>query len=158
MAFCENCGATIKPGDQFCENCGAALGAATVEPKPAQTVSSTPPPATAGGQGEKNPILAAIASLLFSGLGQVYNGSLGKGMLIFFGTIIGYMIFVIPGLIVLVYGIYDAYTTAKKMNEGQIPFVPYNIMHIIAFVVIGIIVGIIFFLVLAGLAMALGGL
>jgi TM2 domain-containing membrane protein YozV len=157
MAFCENCGASVKPGDQFCENCGAALGTAAVEPNPAQTVPAAPPPATAGGHDEKNPILAAIASLLFSGLGQVYNGSFGKGLLIFFGTLIGSMIFLIPGLIVLVYGIYDAYTTAKKMNEGQVPFVPYNTTHIIAFVVIGFVVIVIYFLVLAGLAMALGG-
>ena len=67
------------------------------------------------------------------------------------------MIFMIPGLIVLVYGIYDAYTTAKKMNEGQVPFVPYQTTHIIAFIVIGIVVIIIYFLVLAGLAMAMSG-
>ncbi|MCU0630878.1 MAG: zinc-ribbon domain-containing protein [Methanoregulaceae archaeon] len=120
MAFCENCGASIKLGDQFCENCGASVGTNTgntVPPPPVQPVTA---PGPTSGQGQKSPALAAIASFLFSGLGQVYNGSLGKGLLIFFGTIIGYMIFVIPGLIVLVYGIYDAYSTAKKMNEGQI--------------------------------------
>jgi TM2 domain-containing membrane protein YozV len=129
-----------------------------MEPKPVASAPVTPVAATGTGPGEKNPILAAIASLLFSGLGQVYNGSLGKGLLIFFGTLIGSMFFLIPGLIVLVYGIYDAYTTAKKMNEGQIPFVPHNTTHIIAFVVIGFVVIVIYFLVLAGLAMALGGL
>ena len=157
MAFCENCGASLKQGDQFCENCGASIGAAAMEPKPTQPVQAAPAATPAAGQGEKNPILAAIASLLFSGLGQVYNGSFGKGLLIFFGTLIGSMIFLIPGLIVLVYGIYDAYTTAKKMNEGQIPFVPYQTTHIIGFVVIGIVVIIIYFLVLAGLAMTMSG-
>jgi TM2 domain-containing membrane protein YozV len=158
MAFCENCGASIKLGDQFCENCGASVGTNTgntVPPPPVQPVTA---PGPTSGQGQKSPALAAIASFLFSGLGQVYNGSLGKGLLIFFGTIIGYMIFVIPGLIVLVYGIYDAYSTAKKMNEGQIPFVPYQTMHIIAFIAIGIIVGIIFFMVLASMALALDGI
>jgi TM2 domain-containing membrane protein YozV len=158
MAFCENCGAGINPADKFCENCGASVGTNTgntVPPPPVQQVTA---PGPMSGQGPKSPALAAIASFLFSGLGQVYNGNLGKGLLIFFGTIIGYMIFVIPGLIVLVYGIYDAYTTAKKMNEGQIPFVPYQTMHIIAFIAIGIIVGIIFFMVLASMALALGGL
>lgn len=158
MAFCENCGATIKQGDQFCENCGAATGPASIEPKPAQTAQAVPKATSTAGQGEKSPVLAAIASFLFSGLGQVYNGSFGKGLLIFFGTLIGSMFFLIPGLIVLVYGIYDAYTTAKKMNEGQVPFVPYQTTHIIAFVVIGIVVMIIYILVLAGLALALSGL
>jgi len=157
MAFCESCGAGLKPGDQFCENCGASIGAASIDPKPTQPVQAAPAGTPAAGQGEKNPILAAVASLLFSGLGQVYNGSLGKGLLIFFGTLIGSMIFLIPGLIVLVYGIYDAYTTAKKMNKGQVPFVPYQTTHIIAFIVIGIVVIIIYFLVLAGLAMAMSG-
>ena len=130
----------------------------SMEPKTRSPAQAVPIATSCTGQGEKNPVLAAIASFLFSGLGQVYNGNFGKGLLIFFGTLIGSMIFLIPGLIVLIYGIYDAYTTAKKMNEGQVPFVPYQTTHIIAFVVIGFVVMIIYFLVLAGLAMALSGL
>jgi TM2 domain-containing membrane protein YozV len=154
MAFCENCGANVNPGDQFCDSCGAALGAATIVEKSPLPEPAAPAKTPGAGQGEKNPVLAALASFLFSGLGQVYNGNFVKGILIFFGTLIGAMIFTIPGIIVLVYGIYDAYTTAKKMNDGQIPFVPYQMMHIIAFVVIGIVV-VIIFLGLAGLAMVM---
>jgi len=154
MAFCENCGANVNPGDQFCDSCGASLGVATMVQKSPQPEPAVPAKTPAAGQGEKNPVLAALASFLFSGLGQVYNGNFVKGILIFFGTLIGAMIFTIPGIIVLLYGIYDAYTTAKKMNDGQIPFVPYQMMHIIAFVVIGIVV-VIIFVILAGLAMAL---
>jgi len=155
MAFCENCGASVKPEDQFCDTCGASLGEVIMDPKSTQPEPAAPAKTPAAGQGEKNPVFAAIASFLFSGLGQVYNGSFGKGILIFFGTLIGYMIFQIPGIIVLIYGVYDAYMTAKKMNEGQVPFVPYQTTHILAFVVIGIIVVIIYFLVLAGLEMAM---
>ncbi len=36
MAFCENCGANVNPGDQFCDNCGASLGAATIVEKSPQ--------------------------------------------------------------------------------------------------------------------------
>jgi TM2 domain-containing membrane protein YozV len=154
MAFCENCGANVNPGDQFCDSCGASLGAATIVEKSPQPEPAVPARTPGAGQGEKNPVLAALASFLFSGLGQVYNGNFVKGILIFFGTLIGAMIFTIPGIIVLVYGIYDAYTTAKKMNDGQIPFVPYQMMHIIAFVVLGIVV-VIIFLGLAGLAMVM---
>ncbi len=133
------------------------MGSSSMESKPLSTAQAVPA-ASSTSQGEKNPAIAAVASLLFSGLGQVYNGSFGKGLLIFFGTLIGSMIFLIPGLFVLIYGIYDAYTTAKKMNEGQVPFVPYQMTHIIAFIVIGFVVVIIYFLVLAGLAMAMSGL
>jgi len=66
------------------------------------------------------------------------------------------MLFFVPGLIVLAYGIYDAYTTAKKMNTGEIPFVPYKSLHIIGFIVIVFVVIILYFLVIFSLAMTLG--
>jgi len=59
---------------------------------------------------------------------------------------IGSMLFFVPGLIVLAYGIYDAYTTAKKMNEGEIPSVPYKPLHIIGFIIIVFVVIIFTFL------------
>jgi len=69
---------------------------------------------------------------------------------------IGSMLFFVPGLIVLVYGIYAAYTTAKKMNEGEIPSVPYKPLHIIGFIIIVFVVIILYFVVLFNLAMTLG--
>jgi len=155
MPFCENCGATVGPGDQFCDNCGAPLGAKITEPKSTLPEPAAPAITPAATQEKKNPVIAAVASFLFCGLGQVYNGSLGKGLLIFFGTLIGSMILLIPGVIVFLYGIYDAYTTAKKMNEGKVPFVPYQTAHLIAFVAVCIIVIIIYFMVIAGLEMAM---
>jgi len=73
-------------------------------------------------QGKKSPILAAICSLVIPGLGQVYVGDIRKGIAIFFGTLIGIFIWIIPGLIVWVFGIYDAYTIAQKINNGELPF------------------------------------
>lgn len=156
MGFCESCGAVVKPDDQFCENCGAVQEPIPLETKAGSPAQSVPAAASGTSKGEKNPILAAVASFLFSGLGQVYNGSLGKGLLIFFGTLIGSMVFQIIGIVVLLYGIYDAYTTAKKMNENQIPFVPYKTTHIIAFIVIAIVVVIILSLILVGLTEEMG--
>ena len=40
------------------------------------------------------------------------------------------------------------YSTAKKMNEGKIPFVAHKTSHIIAFIIIGIVIVIIYFIVL----------
>jgi len=144
MAFCENCGSEMKPGESFCGNCGAPVSPAPGEvPAPAARVTPFPsrtpfPQAPERRVQEKNAGLAAIASL-FSGLGQVYNGSFGKGLLVLVGTLVGLLFFTIPGIIVLGYGIYDAYTTARKMNEGQIPFIPHQVTHIIAFIVVGVI-------------------
>lgn len=60
---------------------------------------------------EHSPSLAAILSLIIGGLGQVYNGQIGKGILIFLTSWL-----VIPWII----GIIDAYKTAKKIKEGEI--------------------------------------
>lgn len=156
IPFCQNCGSNVDAGKKFCENCGAAVGPA---PAPSAVPAGAPyiPPVSAGqprapGYGmppseQKSPGLAAIGSFFFSGLGQVYNGSFVKGLLMLIGVLIGYLIFFIPGLIVWVYGIYDAYTTAKKMNEGTIPFVAHKTSHILAFIVIGIVIAVIYFIV-----------
>ena len=63
---------------------------------------------------EKNAFLATVCSFFIPGLGQVYNGQTAKGVGIFAGTLAGLFLLIIPGLIVWVFGLYDAYTTAKK--------------------------------------------
>jgi TM2 domain-containing membrane protein YozV len=145
--FCESCGAPLKEGDKFCEQCGAGAVAPVAE---ATSSSEQPAVPVKGSNPEKNPIISLILSFFISGLGQVYNGETLKGVALFFGTIIGYMIFVIPGVIVWVYGMYDAYTTAKKMNEGTVPYKETNVLVMIGFVVlILIIVAVVFLGVLA---------
>ena len=70
----------------------------------------------------RNPILAAILSLIVAGLGQIYNGQIGKG--VFFIVIqlingalttilIGWILLPIVGLWAMI----DAYMTAKRNNE-----------------------------------------
>ena len=66
---------------------------------------------------DNNPIYAGLLSII-PGLGQVYNGDLRKGILILIGTLLG-IIFLI-GVIIWIYGIYDAYNVAKKMSLGSI--------------------------------------
>jgi TM2 domain-containing membrane protein YozV len=96
---------------------------------------------------EKNAGVALILSFFFTGSGQVYNGEMGKGIGVLIGTVIGYMIFVIPGLLVFLYGLYDAYTTAQKMNKGEIPYKPTSMGAVIAFIVAEIVVALLFFFV-----------
>lgn len=80
------------------------------------TVSPQVPP-----QSFKNAGLAAILSFFWMGLGQIYNGQIGKGI----GFIIAYgisvvLIFIIVGIvttpILWVWGIYDAYKSAERIN------------------------------------------
>ena len=132
--FCESCGAPLKEGDRFCEQCGATVSA--VSPAPA----STDAPAAAA-QKEKNPWISTILSFFFPGLGSVYNGDTLKGIAIYIGTIIGMFLYIVPGVIVWIYGMYDAFTTAKKMNEGSIPYKEANTMVIIGFIVVVLVIG-----------------
>ena len=76
-----------------------------------------PPP-----QFYKNPGLAAVLSFFFMGLGQIYNGQIAKGILfiiaytisiILMALIIGF----ITTPILFIYGIWDAYKSAEKINR-----------------------------------------
>jgi len=91
-------------------------------------------------QNKKEPILAAIGSFIIPGAGQVYNGdSFIKGLLILLGTTIGALFLVIPGLIVWLYGIYDAYSVSKKINSGKAPNKEVPGINVILFIVIAIV-------------------
>jgi TM2 domain-containing membrane protein YozV len=70
----------------------------------------------------RNPILAAILSLIVAGLGQIYNGQIGKGVIFIIiqlingaltAVLIGWILLPIVGLWAMI----DAYMTAKHNNE-----------------------------------------
>lgn len=83
-------------------------------------------------QTKKNPIIAVIASLIFPGLGQIYNGETRKGigciiMGIIFASIwmfliqdrhiIGPILISSTSIILLwIFNMYDAYKIAKEFN------------------------------------------
>lgn len=110
--YCPECGSEqISLNAEICPNCGVRF-----KKKP-----------------EKSSGIAALCSFVFVGLGQVYNGDGGRGFLLYIGALIGSLFFFIPGLIVWIYGIYDAYTTAKRMNAEEIPYKETNVLHMILF-------------------------
>ena len=103
--FCSNCGEEIDAKAEICPNCGVRAKAAT--------------------NGIKNPGLAAVLSFLVMGLGQIYNGEIGKGLLFIVLYAISIVLcFVLVGFITTpilwIYGIYDAHKTAKEINAGEI--------------------------------------
>jgi len=70
----------------------------------------------------KNSGLSAVLSFFFTGLGQIYNGEIGKGILFILVQVINIILmFVIIGFvtyfIVWVWGMVDAYKTAEKLNR-----------------------------------------
>ncbi len=91
--ICSDCAVLLK-GELYCKNClPAKMGEAKRQ--------------------EHSPALAAILSFVIAGLGQIYNGQVWKGLLIF---VTSWLVF--PWII----GIFDAYFTGKKINEGKIIF------------------------------------
>ena len=86
--------------------------------------------------GEKNPVFAAGLSLLFPGLGQVYNGETGKGVLVLFGVLAGLLVMLIPGVAVWLFGIYDAWATARRMNAGTVPFREARLATVLLFMLV----------------------
>lgn len=117
--YCVNCGAEIDARAEICPKCGVR-----VAPPPASSAPPVQPPQPVITE-HKNEGLAAVLSFIFVGLGQIYNGQIGKGILfIIIGVICVVLMLVLIGflfyLILWIYNIYDAYETAKKINAGLI--------------------------------------
>jgi TM2 domain-containing membrane protein YozV len=79
----------------------------------------------------KNPTTATILSFFITGLGQLYNGQIGKGILYFVAAVVssismavGIGFILLP--IVWILGMVDANTSAKRINQrlaaGASPF------------------------------------
>jgi hypothetical protein len=62
----------------------------------------------------KSPGVALLLSILIPGLGQMYNGEVGKGFAMFLGTALLWVVHL--WWIVCLWSWIDAYSTAKKMN------------------------------------------
>lgn len=96
---CHNCGSKMDVNAKVCANCGAKVI-------------------------HKNPLAALVLSLLFPGLGQLYNNQNRKAITLFVGYIISFilcliLVGVILALAIWVYGMYDAFTSAKAINNGE---------------------------------------
>jgi len=73
-------------------------------------------------QPPKNSGLAAILSFLLPGLGQMYNGEVGKGVIIIIVQVVNVALMAIiigfiTAPIVMIWAIYDAYKTAERINQ-----------------------------------------
>lgn len=71
--FCSQCGRSISDAASFCRYCGFRLVSDQLRsPSPPQIIVAVP---------MKNPGIAAVLSFLWWGLGQIYNGQIGKGLM-----------------------------------------------------------------------------
>lgn len=144
IVICPNCGKNTPEG-KFCEFCGASVQTTQTFQQPvAQQPVYTQQPVQV--KTEKSAGIAAILAFFFPGSGQVYNGEIGKGIGIFIGYLIGLCIFLIPGIIVLIYGIYDAYKTSQKMNKGEIPYKESSTAKLIVFIIAELVLFFVFWM------------
>jgi TM2 domain-containing membrane protein YozV/predicted RNA-binding Zn-ribbon protein involved in translation (DUF1610 family) len=110
---CPYCGEMILATAKKCKHCGEFLDA---DARPVQPV------AMASLQREWSPGIAALLSFIIPGAGQLYKGNIVSGLLWFVATGVGYVAFVVPGLILHVICIFaaasgDPYKGARKAAE-----------------------------------------
>ncbi|MFA5269767.1 MAG: tetratricopeptide repeat protein [Methanoregula sp.] len=151
-----------------------------MEPAPRRSYVSAPvspkPGSSPGKELIRNPWYAVIFSFLFSGWGQWYNGERWKGLgffgvttflgilnlvlsIILNGNLLVTSIFMILGLGIRVYGMYDAYSTSQGINSREIGFTRKSRLFwlpVILFVVM-IIVTIILAAVIASFVFGMAG-
>ena len=101
--YCRSCGEIILEEAEICPECGVR------QKQPRENRSS-------------DPGIAAVASALLPGLGQMYNGQIAKGIILLILYSFSVMlIFVFIGLFMILpiwlFAIYDAYSVAQKSVE-----------------------------------------
>ncbi len=138
--ICPHCGkVSDEATPRFCSGCGARMDGKMLVGYPGY---SAPP------REQKSQLIAGTCSTFLPGLGQVYNGEAAKGFALFIMTVVGLIILVVPGIIVWFYALYNAYSTAGKMNTGEIPIRETRMLHMILFIVFAIAVVAIAFIII----------
>ena len=73
----------------------------------------------------KTPGIAAVLSFFICGLGQIYNGQILKGLMMMGCYLVAWLlVYVLIGFIIVpilwIWGMYDAYRTAERLNKGNL--------------------------------------
>jgi TM2 domain-containing membrane protein YozV len=110
--YCPTCG--TKAADEtapFCRICGNPL-ASDAHPR---VIVIKPP---------RSPGVAAVLSFFWCGLGQIYNGQIGKGIAMGIAYFFSYLLmYVLIGFITTpilwIWGMVDAYRTAEQLNRSD---------------------------------------
>lgn len=102
--YCYNCGGPVKEIQEMCTSCGVSI-------KKNKSFSSS--------EG-MHPAIPAVLSFFLTGLGQIVNGQVIKGIVCFVGAVIigfitlGFSVIITTPLVII-----DAYLIAKKRREGK---------------------------------------
>ena len=123
--FCPNCGSQVRDGVKFCDKCGTQMPAVANNQNSNLDVANY----MAYKSSEKSMAVAMLISFLLTGLGIVYAGNTGKGLLIFISsmmcTIFAWFsrpfggIFVIISLILWIIGLILTYVEVESANDAN---------------------------------------
>lgn len=159
--YCSNCGEKLKEFAIVCSSCGTPTKEQQRqqnknEPNQEEKKNDTEKVnaekvyrKNTNNEQIKSPFIALILSFFIIGLGQVYNGRFWKGVGFLIAMPIGLLFLIIPGILIWIWGLYDAYTDAEKINRGEVPYKEPTVWEIIIFLFLPfILVFLFFFLVL----------
>jgi TM2 domain-containing membrane protein YozV len=120
---CPYCAEVIAAAAKKCKHCGEFLDQTLRQERAASPVPQ---------QKTWNPGTAAVLSFVIPGTGQMYKGRILAGLVWLFGVGVGYVAFVVPGVILHIACVYNAYSydpiKAKdaKPPTAQPTEVPYD--------------------------------
>ena len=150
LRVCPKCGNTTDADNETCPYCGYRFGKPSMAAPVPRAIAPDRDIHRGSGEHEHDhvihlahsPLTAAICSLLFIGWGQWYNGSMWAGIRYIGLYLLGTFLFVVLGRVAgvsifayalyfifflvmagtWVFGIFDAYSTAKKITRGEVAF------------------------------------
>ena len=108
MANCQYCGNPVPPNANNCPSCGAQVQQQFQQQQFQQPVTL------------KSPGLATFLSCLVTGLGQMYNGQVAKGIVMLLAAIcVGAATAGVGATVIWIVAMVDAHKIAGKINSGR---------------------------------------